>query len=131
MFFKRTLMPILAGTLMIGASSLAHAQVAQMSKGMAQFTSASQELVTLYKGAKDAGSVKAMPQKIAAAMKRKAAAEAAIQKAMQKLDPKSEKAGKLAEKIFGALQQQNQAVAAAQLASITRAAAAKLKMQKN
>ncbi|MFT5489350.1 MAG: hypothetical protein ACI9MU_004289 [Alphaproteobacteria bacterium] len=130
MFFKRTLMPILVGTLMMGASSLAHAQVAQMSKGMAQFKSASQELVTLYKGAKDTGSVKAMSKKVAAAMKRKADAEAAIQKAMQKLNPKSEKAGKLAEKIFGAMQRQNKAVADAQLASITRAAAVKSKMHK-
>lgn len=130
MFFRRTLMPILVGTLIIGATSLAHAQVAKMSKGMAQFKSASQELAALYKGAKDAGSAKAVSKKIAAAMKRKAAAEAAIQKAMQKLDPKNEKAGKLVEKIFGAMQQQNKAVSDAQLASIIRAAAAKSKMQK-
>ena len=124
MFFKRTLMPILFGILMIGATSAANAQVAEMSKGMALYQSAAQELVALYNGTKDAASAKAMAQKIDAAQKRKDTAEAAIQAALQKLDPKNENAGKLAEKIFGEMQRQNQAVAEAQLASSERLAAA-------
>ena len=104
MFFKRTLMPILFGILMIGATSAANAQVAEMSKGMALYQSAAQELVALYNGTKDAASAKAMAQKIDAAQKRKDTAEAAIQAALQKLDPKNENAGKLAEKIFGEMQ---------------------------
>ena len=134
MFVKRTLMPVMAGVLMIGlmmgANSVAFAQAAKMSQGMAQFKSAAQELVTLYNGTRDSGTEKAMEKKIAAATKRKAAAEAAIQKAMQKLDPKSEKAGRMAEKVFGDMQQQNKAVADAQLAAIGRVAAAKSTMQK-
>lgn len=130
MFIKRALMPVLVGFLMMGATSAVYAQAAKMSQSMTQFKAASQELVKLYNGARDAGSAKALSKKIAAAMKRKAAAEAAIQKAMQKLNPKSEKAGKLAEKVFGAMQAQNKAVADAQLASIDRVAAAKSKKPK-
>ena len=42
MFFKRTLVPILVGILMTGASTMAHAQVAKMSKGVAQYQAAAQ-----------------------------------------------------------------------------------------
>lgn len=130
MFFKRTFMPILVGFLMIGTTSIVYAQAAKMSKSMTQYKSAAQELVALYNGTKGVKSAKAMSKKIAAATKRKAAAQKAIQDAMQKLNHKSQKDGRLAEKVFGAMQAQNKAVADAQLASIERLAAAKVKMQK-
>lgn len=125
MFFKRKLMPILVGMLMTGATSAAHAQMADMSKGMAQHQAAAKELVALYNGTKDEASAKAMARKIAVAEKRKDEAVATIQAALQKLDPKNETAGKLAEKIFGEMQKQIQAVTDAQLASMERLAAAK------
>ncbi len=127
MFFKRTLVPILVGVLMTGASTMAHAQVAKMSKGVARYQAAAQELVSLYKGAKDVKSAKATAKKIAAAQKRKDQASKAIEAAMQKLDSKNEKAGRLAEKIFGDMQKHNQAVADAHLESIKRIAAATAK----
>tara|TARA_R110002072_G_scaffold33205_19_gene100610 strand:+ start:7004 stop:7402 length:399 start_codon:yes stop_codon:yes gene_type:complete len=122
MFFKRTLMPALIGMLMIGSTSVAYAQAAKMSQGMAQFRSAAQELVTLYNGTGNAATMKAMSGKIAGAMKRKADAASAIEDGMKKLDPKSQKDGRLAEKIFGDMQAQNKAVADAHLAAIERIA---------
>lgn len=59
MFFKRTLMPILVGIMMTGAASAAHAQMADMSKGMAQHQAAAQELVALYNGTRDEASATA------------------------------------------------------------------------
>lgn len=118
-------MPALVGILMIGATSVAYAQAAKMSQSMAQYRAAAEELVTLYKGTKDSKSAKAVSKKIAAATKRKDQAAKAIEAAMQKLDPKSEKAGRLAEKVFGDMQKHNRAVADAHLASIERMAKAK------
>ena len=127
MFFKRTLVPILVGVLMTGASTMAHAQVAKMSKGGARYQAAAQELVSLYKGAKDVKSAKATAKKIDAAQKRKDQASKAIEAAMQKLDSKNEKAGRLAAKIFGDMQNHHKGVADAQLESIKLIAAATAK----
>lgn len=126
----RKFLPVLAGILILGAATVSHAQIAKMSKGIAQFSAASKELVSLYNGTKDTKSAQAAAKKVAAAQKRKSAAEAAIQSALQKLDAKNEKAGRMAEKLFGQMQKHNQAVADAHLASIERIAAAKAKARK-
>ena len=91
---RRKVLPILAGALMIGISTAALGQAAKMTAGLEKFTAASRDLVKLYTGSKDEASGKAMAGKISAAAKRKDAAEKAIQAAMQKLNPKSQKDGK-------------------------------------
>ena len=126
----RKFLPALAGILIMGAATVSQAQIAKMSKGIAQFGTASKELVSLYNQTKDTKSAQAAAKKVAAAQKRKAAAEAAIQAALQKLDAKNEKAGRMAEKLFGQMQKHNQAVAEARLASIERIAAAEAKSRK-
>ncbi|CAN0582356.1 unnamed protein product [Laminaria digitata] len=126
---KRAILPALVAVMMIGGSVAVHAQVAKMADGLTQFSAASKELISLYSASKDAKSATAAANKIAAATKRKDAAEAAIGKALQKIDPKNEKAGKMAEKIFTGLQTYNKAIAEAKLASIERVAAATAKMK--
>lgn len=115
MSFKLNIAPVLVGALIMGASTVAYGQAEKMSSALKQFQSATTQLVKLHAGVKNAATAKAAEAKIAAAEKRKAAAESAIEAALKKLNPKSEKAGKLAEKIFAAMQKANQAVVEAQL----------------
>lgn len=129
MFLKRIVLPALVGMLMIGATSAVYAQAAKMAQSMTQYKSAAQELVALHNGTKGPKSAKAMTKKIAGATKRKDQAAAAIQAAMQKLDAKSEKAGRLAEKLFAEMQKHNKAVADAHLASIKRVTSANAAMR--
>tara|TARA_R110002051_G_scaffold42966_2_gene87653 strand:- start:563 stop:958 length:396 start_codon:yes stop_codon:yes gene_type:complete len=128
---RRKVLPILAGALMIGLSTAALGQAAKMTAGLEKFTAASRDLVKLYTGSKDEASGKAMAGKISAAAKRKDAAEKAIQAAMQKLNPKSQKDGKLAEKVFAEMQARNQAVAEAQIKAAANIAKSKAMKMKN
>ena len=106
---------LLVGGMIVGLSVVASAQTAQMSKGLEKFKAASQELIKLYYAAKDKAAAKGLQPKIDAATKRKEAAQAAIQAAMQKLDPKNPKHGKLAEKVFRKMQKIAESVGKAQL----------------
>jgi len=128
---------MVAGTCLIGLSSLVFAETAPALQALEKFKSASQELVRLQSGIKDAASAKAAQKKIDEATKRQQAAEANMTEAMKKLDPGNLQDAKLMERIYADMQAQNEAVANAQLKAIDvqsaaaeKAAAAKAAHQK-
>ena len=129
MVVKRTILPILVGALLAGSATMAFGQAAKMTQAFGDYKAAAQKLVALHKGAQDAAAAKAAEAKMAAANKQKEAAVKAIEAALKKLNPKSEKDGKLAEKIFAEMQAVNEAVVEAALKAAEAQAAAKMKIK--
>lgn len=129
MSIRGKVLSLLVGGMIVGLSVVASAQIVQMSKGMEQFAAASQELIRLYSAAKDKAAARRIQPKIDAATKRKEAAQAAIQAAMQKLNPKNTKHGKLAERVFMTMQKIAESVGKAQLKAAKMQAEAVLRKE--
>jgi hypothetical protein len=125
MFVGKKMVSFLTGVCLLCAASIAHADAAGVTRSIAEYKVASQELVRLYTGARDEASAKAAEARINAATKRQQAAENALNAAIQKLDPNNQADGRMIEKAYAEMQAANEAVSAAHLKAIEKQAAAK------
>lgn len=125
MFSKGKTITLLAGVCLFGMASLAFAQAAVVTHALADYKSASQELIRLYTSAKDEAAAKVVAAQINAATKRQEAAGMGMSEAMKRLDPESQQDVTLMENAFAEMQADNQAVANAQLNAFASQAAAK------
>lgn len=124
MFLSKRMLFFITVAYLLIAPSFAYADAAAVAKSIAEFKTASQELVRLYEGAKDEASAKAAEAQINAVTKRQKAAENSLNAAIQKLNPNNQEDGKMIEKAYAEMQAANEAVSAAQLKAIENQEAA-------
>ena len=124
MFATSRTFSLVAGACFVGTVSLAFAQADVLAQKLADFKSASQELIKLYTNAKDEAAAKAVAAQIDAAIARQKAAETGIANALNGLDPTRQEDGKLIERTFAEIQAANKAISDVQLEVIEKPAAA-------
>jgi DNA polymerase IIIc chi subunit len=112
--------PALAGAYFIVASTVTWAQSEQLAQGLSDFEAASSEIVALLQTIEDAETAAATAPQILAATERQDEAEAAIQTAIQGMDPENPDHGAQIEQVFQKVQSANQAVADAQMHALER-----------
>jgi len=106
---KKMILIVAAGFLLLSAP-LAMADLSALNSAVAEYKAASQDLVKLYNGIKSAADDKAAASQESALTQKQKAAEAKLEAAMKKLDPKDPQNGKAVEKVFGEMQKANEAV---------------------
>ncbi len=124
MFARKTILSFIVVICLLVTASCSHVDRDAVLKSSAEYKAASQDLVRLHTSATDEVSAKAS-EAGDAATKRERTAEEALNAAMQKLDPNSQKDGKLIEDAFMEMQTGNEAVSAALQKSLESQAAAK------
>ena len=107
-----------AGACLVLASTASWADPAQLAQSVSDYKAASAEIVALLETVQDPATAAATAPQILAATERRNQAEAAIQAAMQDMDPNNQEQGSQIQQAFQEVQTANQAVADAQMQAV-------------